>query len=75
MIVSFSPDGNKNEEGPFHMPNGTEFYISWITPTHTSVNIPVTAIGPGAQKLSGINENTRVFDVMLEVLGVAKPVE
>jgi alkaline phosphatase len=75
MIVSLSPVGNRIEEGPFRMPNETEFYISWITAVHTSVNIPVTAIGPGAEKFTGLHENTRVFDVMFEVLGLTQPAE
>ena len=73
MVVSLFPVGNKNEEGPFFMPNGIEFYISWITAVHSPVNIPVTALGPGAEKFTGLHENTQVFDIMFEVLGLTKP--
>jgi len=61
-----------NQEGPFRMPDGTEFYISWSTGDHTSVKVPVSAYGLGSEKLSGINENTAVFDVMLEYLGISE---
>jgi alkaline phosphatase len=71
MTVNFSPSGSSSEEGPFYMPNATEFYITWSTSDHTRVDVPVTAFGPVSEKLSGINENTIVFDVMLEFLGIS----
>lgn len=72
MVVNLIPNGKHYEDGPFYMPNGTEFYISWLTGGHTAAHIPVSAIGLGTEKLFGINENTLVFDVMLEFLGIAK---
>jgi alkaline phosphatase len=71
MVVDLLPIGFGDKEGLFHMPNGIEFYISWTTGDHTSSDVPVSAFGPGSEKLFGINENTRVFDVMLEYLGVS----
>jgi alkaline phosphatase len=34
--------------------------ISWGTSAHTAVNVPVYAIGPGAEKLSGYIDNTDI---------------
>ena len=70
MHVNFNPSGASGEQGPFRMPNGTEFYVSWSTGGHTSVDVPVTSIGPGSEKLVGIQDNTIVFNVMLQVLGL-----
>jgi alkaline phosphatase len=75
LVVNFSPSGYSSEEGPFHMPNGTEFYISWSSGDHTRVDVPVTAFGPVSEKLAGINDNTIVFDVMLEFLGISNPLD
>jgi alkaline phosphatase len=64
-----------DEEGPFYMPDGTEFYLRWDISRHTDADVPVSAYGPGSEQLSGTNENTVVFDVMLEFLGFVVVVE
>ncbi|HBS85181.1 MAG: alkaline phosphatase [Bacteroidetes bacterium GWF2_38_335] len=37
---------------------------------HTSVMVPVFAIGPGAEKFTGVYENTSIFDKMKVALGL-----
>ena len=75
LVVNLSPTGYDNEDGPFYMPNAMEFYVSWHTAGHTYSNVPVTAYGPLSEKLRGLHENTVVFDVMLEFLGIQKTEE
>ncbi len=50
--------------GPFGI-EGTDmkFTTDWSTPGHTGVPVPLTAAGPGAQQLDGVNDNTDVFEV------------
>ncbi|MGI8910328.1 MAG: alkaline phosphatase, partial [Rubrobacteraceae bacterium] len=64
--------GNKPgsyEDGPFRVA-GTDrsFSLGWTTKGHSSVPVPVTAEGPGAKNLTGVYENTHVYDVMKEAL-------
>jgi len=42
------------------------------TTGHSSVLVPVFAYGPGAEKFSGIYENTAIFDKMMEAYGFKK---
>ena len=44
----------------------------WTTGNHTSAYVPIYAYGPGAERLTGVHENTEVFDVMMSVLGIEK---
>jgi len=55
--------------GPFKV-KGTSNKIStdWTTTGHTSVAVPVTASGPGAEQFSGTHDNTHVFDVASQAL-------
>ena len=55
--------------GPFEI-KGThrEFKVDWTTPEHTGGYVPVTAVGPLAEELTGVHHNTHVFDVVNEVL-------
>lgn len=71
LHVNLYPNGMSGEEGPYHMPNAIEFYISWTTGDHTAGDVPITSFGPGSEKLVGIQDNTVVFDVLLEVLGIS----
>lgn len=73
LVVNFTATGVLNEDGPFRMPSGAEFYLSWHSGNHTYAHVPVTAYGDGAEALRGFNENTVVYDVMLRFLGVARP--
>ncbi len=65
MSVSLSSRGASAEDGPFGMPTGTEFYVNWSTTSHTASDVPVTALGPSSDMLTGTYENTYIFDVML----------
>ena len=64
MSVSTSATGVSGEDGPFHMPDGTPFYVTWATTGHTSADVPVTAQGKEASSLVGAYENTYIYDVM-----------
>ncbi len=59
------------EDGPFPVadePYG--FVLGWATTGHTAATVPVTAAGPGADALAGFYENTRLFEVVAESLGL-----
>ena len=63
------PIPNRWRNGPFGI-EGTElsFTTDWTTPGHTGVPVPLTAGGPGAEQLTGLNDNTDVFEVARGVL-------
>jgi len=68
MSVELNSSGKPSEDGPFSMPDGKSFYVNWTTDYHTAADVPVTAMGPGAEMLSGEYENTHIFDVMYSAL-------
>jgi len=68
MSIDLNSSGNPDEDGPFSMPDGKSFYVNWTSDYHTGVDVPVTALGPGAEMLFGVYENTHIFDVMYSVL-------
>ncbi|QRN84397.1 alkaline phosphatase [Chloroflexota bacterium] len=70
LVVNYDPTGTVDEGGPFQMPNGTEFWITWHSGDHTYAHVPVTALGDGAEAFIGLHENTFVFEVMLRFMGV-----
>jgi alkaline phosphatase len=63
------PVPNRWRNGPFGI-EGTDmtFTTDWTTPGHTGVPVPLTAAGPGAGQLDGLNDNTDVFAVARGVL-------
>lgn len=69
---SDEPDsGNSTEDGPFRVKgSGYRFMVDWTTMNHTGVSVPVTAMGPGAERLVGIHENTYVHEVMVRALSL-----
>jgi len=69
LSVYLEPLGTYKDKGPFYMPDGTDFYVSWGTSQHTDADVPVSAYGPGSEMFIGTNGNTIVFDVMLKFLG------
>lgn len=69
MIISLLSSGLVNEDGPFVLPEGGQFYVNWSTDYHTGVNVPVTAQGPGSGMLAGEHDNTFVHEVMLRAMG------
>lgn len=65
-------DNLSGEDGPFDVANTDyQFVMDWTTTGHTAVDVPLTATGPGAERLTGNYENTHIYDVMAESLGVA----
>lgn len=45
--------------------NGAEQYptVTWSTTGHTAKNVPVYAWGPGAERISGVLDNTNFFGI------------
>lgn len=59
------------EDGPFPVADsGYGFVVGWATTGHTASAVPVTAAGPGAERVSGLVENTDLFDTMANALGL-----
>lgn len=55
--------------GPFQIKGDRRrLALDWTTPEHTGVDVPVTAIGPGAEQLAGIHDNTFVHTLSRQVL-------
>lgn len=44
--------------------------IGWSTYSHTGINVPVYAIGPGAELFSGTIDNTDIPKIMMKKLGI-----
>ena len=44
----------------------------YTSASHTAVMVPVFAFGPGACRLSGIQDNTDIFHDMMKALGLEK---
>ena len=59
-----------HEDGPFEERGGANFWLDWTTVSHTGEDVPVTAAGPHAIDLGGSYENTHIFQVMREALGL-----
>ena len=49
-------------------PRGSSVRAQWTTTSHDLSSINIYAYGPGAEKFSGVMDNTEIFDRMLEVL-------
>lgn len=45
--------------------------LRWQTTGHTDTSVPLNAMGPGAEALSGSIENTDVFQAMAQAMGLA----
>ena len=60
------------EDGPFPVADATYgFVLGWATTGHTAASVPVSAIGPGSELLSGSIENTDLFHVMAHAMDLA----
>jgi len=68
MQISPTAKGMQDEDGPFTMPDGAPFYITWQSTRHTVQDVPVTAMGPWAGLLTGTYENTHIHHVMALML-------
>jgi alkaline phosphatase len=53
-----------HEDGPFEEKGGGRFWLDWTSVSHTADDVPVTAVGPHADDLTGYYENTHIFEVM-----------
>ena len=57
------------EDGPFDIAGSDmQFNVDWTTTGHTNLDVPVTAMGPGASRLGGVYENTHLFEVMHDAM-------
>lgn len=57
--------GTTKTQGPRY-----DFITEMEEATHTAVEVPIMASGPGAEKVSrGIIDNTRIFEIMKEAFG------
>lgn len=64
-------EAGKGEDGPFSVANSDEsFVLDHSTSKHTAVDVPLTAMGPGAERLDGIYENTFIHEVMVQSMGL-----
>jgi alkaline phosphatase len=45
--------------------------MQWATTGHTDVDVPLNALGPGADRLTGHIENTDLFVAMVEAMGLS----
>lgn len=63
-----------HEDGPFPSAGG-DFWLDWASSFHTAEDVGVGAIGPRATELAGCYENTRIFEVMRDALGLSPPSE
>lgn len=62
------------EDGPFPIAGEEHgFVMGWATVGHSGAAVPVTAAGPGAERLTGAYENTHPFAVMAEAMGLDLP--
>ena len=74
LQLSRQPTGRANESGPYSSSDGSQFYIHWLSGSHTAVNARVSAQGPGADMLTGTHHLTRVYDAMYYALtGLVRP--
>lgn len=65
------PNNLSGEDGPFDVANSDyRFIMDWTTTNHTGVDVPVTALGPGASQLTGNYENTHIHSVIANSLGL-----
>ena len=49
-------------------PRGSSIRAQWTTTSHDLASINIYAYGPGADKFSGVMDNTEIFDRMLQAL-------
>jgi alkaline phosphatase len=68
--ASTSPDVLQSlEDGPFTIAGSDlQFTVDWTTSGHTGAATPLTAQGPGAERLARAQDNTDVHHVLLDLL-------
>jgi alkaline phosphatase len=68
LAIEDFDDGDR-EDGPFEIAaDGRRFTLDWTTEGHTGVPTPVTAQGPGAERLAGQYPNVHLHEVMRTAL-------
>lgn len=61
--------GEQSEDTVAIAHSNLKMVADWTTNGHTGAATPVTASGPGAQRLAGIIKNTQVHDAVLKAMG------
>ncbi len=66
-------EGRTAEDGPFTIV-GTDkkVMVDWTTSNHSAEDVPVTAMGPGGQRLVGVYQNTHVHDAMVKAMDLPR---
>jgi alkaline phosphatase len=60
------------EDGPFPVADADYgFVVGWATTGHTAAPVPITSTGPGAERLTGLMENTDLFHAMAEAMDLS----
>jgi alkaline phosphatase len=72
MTLNKDGTGSFRQDGPFQMPDGTDFWVDWTTSSHTDASIPVTSQGPYSEMLAGEYHLTRIFEAMVAMLGAGE---
>ncbi|WP_429876966.1 alkaline phosphatase [Fictibacillus sp. NRS-1165] len=68
-----SGDHTSKEDGPYTAAHSNQkFTLDWTTQEHGGQSVPLTAQGPGAEKLEGTYENTNIFKAMRDAMGLNK---
>jgi alkaline phosphatase len=69
LTIEEAASGRAAGSGPFQV-KGSDRKVSldWTTSKHTAVSVPVSAMGPNAELLEGVHDNTYVYTVMHKTL-------
>lgn len=61
----------EGEDGPFSVANSDQkFVLDYSTSDHTATMVPLTAMGPASERLTGTYENTFIHDVTMQSMGL-----
>jgi alkaline phosphatase len=67
-IQDYDTDEEKTDprqDGPFPIPGSKlQFAVDWTTNSHSGTDTPLTATGPGADRLGRVQDNTEVYTAM-----------
>lgn len=65
-------EAGPGEDGPFPVADSERrFLLDNSTSGHTAVDVPLTAAGPGAERLDGTYENTFIHEAMVQSMGLS----
>jgi alkaline phosphatase len=68
MSLNLDGSGSYKVDGPFSMPDGTQFWVDWTSSGHTRADVPVNAMGPYSELLWGEYPNTWIYTVMYRAM-------